>query len=93
MAHCKAREQAPIVHGICPSEQGQTRPGERIGVAFGPIEKQRDPRLKSDVTAVLCKVREQQQRARVEVGGNKHERGVGRTPQAGGKCSPVAATQ
>ena len=88
----KAREQARIGNRLGPPDQGQPRPVERVGMALGAVEQQRDARVEGDVAAVLGEVGQQQQRARVEIGGDQHQRGIGCAAQAGGECRALAAS-
>ena len=63
-------------------------------MTFSAIEQQRDPRLEGNVSAMLRKIGQQQQRARVEVDREENEGSVRSTVEAGGeRCAGAAARQ
>jgi hypothetical protein len=68
-----ARQTAPIVERQSASKEAEARPGQWVGVALGGVEQQRDTRIEGDVAAVLGKVGEQQERARIEIDREQYE--------------------
>ena len=70
----EARQAALVGDLLGPPDQGQPGSGKRVLVALGGIDKQRDPRIESNIAAVLRKIGQQQQRACIEIGGKKDQR-------------------
>ena len=89
----EAREAARVVDRLGLPDHGQARPGQRVGVARGGVEQQRDPRVEGDIAAVLREIGQQQKRARIEIGGEQDQRRVGRAAQAGGERGALAAAR
>jgi hypothetical protein len=86
----EAGQQARIVASFGAPEQGQPRPGERVGISGGRLEQQRYQGLGQQVACVLCKVGQQQQRAGVAVASGRDERDIGAPAKAGGERRVIA---
>src|SRR4029077_14302686 len=93
MVRNKAFKAARVAYLLSTTEQCQARAGQRIGMAFRGVKQERYPWVEGDVAAVLRKIGQQQQRARVNIDGKEYERSIRGTVEAGSERRTAAAAR
>jgi len=89
----KPREAARIIDGFSPPNQGEAGSGKGVGVTLGSVEQQRDPRVECDIAAVLGKVGQQHERARVEIANDEDKRSIRGAAQTGSERGTIPPAQ
>jgi hypothetical protein len=87
------REATRVIDRFSPPNQGEARPGQRVGVTLGGVEKQGYPRIEGNIAAMLSEIGEQQERACIEIGGEQNERRVRGALQVRGQRRALACAQ
>ena len=89
VARRKTRGRQWIIAALGPAEQGQPRPGERVGQPASVLKQQREVRIGEQVLGMLGEIRQQQQWARIVLARRCDQRDIGPPAKAGAECRVV----